>query len=99
VGAKASGIREFQMVNITNLSNGVLWQTYTMAGPAGRGDICLNGPPARHFHRGDKIIVLADAFCQMDEAPGVAPTVVFVDDHNKITRVQRHPGPGTKSPS
>jgi len=30
-----------------------------MAGPSGRGDICLNGPPARHFQKGAETIVLA----------------------------------------
>jgi len=94
---KAAGMHEYQMVNITNLSNGVLWQTYTMAGPAGRGDICLNGPPARHFHKGDKVIILAEALCTMDEHHGAGPTVVFVDDKNKITKVQEHPAPGTRS--
>jgi aspartate 1-decarboxylase len=86
----ASGIRPFQMVNITNVSNGVLWQTYAMAGPPGKGDICLNGPPARHFLPGDLVIILGKAFVDPSEADRVEPVVVFVDDRNKITRIERH---------
>ena len=86
----ASGIRQYQMVNITNVSNGTLWQTYVISGPAGRSDICLNGPPARHFHPGDLVIILGKMLVPVERAHAVAPTVVFVDERNRVTRVQSH---------
>lgn len=86
----AAGIRPFQMVNITNVANGTLWQTYAIAGPTGGGDICLNGPPARHFQRGDLVIVLAKALVDPAELPQVEPVVVFVDGRNRVERVERH---------
>jgi aspartate 1-decarboxylase len=85
-----TGIRPFQMVNITNISNGVLWQTYVMAGKKGGGGICLNGPPARHFQPGDKIIVIADAYIEPSELKALNPVIVFVDDKNRITKVKKH---------
>jgi aspartate 1-decarboxylase len=86
-----SGIRPFQYVNITNVSNGVFWQTYVMAGPRGGGDICLNGPPARHFQRGDKIIILAEGYFEPREMDHIDPVIVIVeDDRNLQTRVIRH---------
>ena len=86
-----SGIRPFQYVNITNVSNGVFWQTYVMAGKRGGGDICLNGPPARHFQRGDKIIILAEGYFEPREMDGIDPVIVIVeDDRNLQTRVMRH---------
>lgn len=93
-----SGIRPFQMVNITNVSNGVFWQTYVMAGPRGKGGICLNGPPARHFHPGDKIIVIAEAYLEPAELSELNPVVVFVDDKNKVTELKKHKAisPSTK---
>jgi len=87
---EASGIRAFQYVNITNLSNGVFWQTYAVAGPRGSRAVCLNGPPARHFQPGDKIIVLAEAWVDPTEMQDVDPVVVFVDDQNRITEIKRH---------
>lgn len=86
----ASGIRPFQYLNITNVSNGFFWQTYAIAGKRGAGDICLNGPPARHFQPGDKIIVLAEAWIEPAELQDLNPIVVFVDDKNKITKVEKH---------
>jgi len=85
-----SGIKPFQYVNITNLSNGIFWQTYVIAGKKGEGDIILNGPPARHFQKGDKIIVLADAYLEPAELASINPVVVFVDDRNRVTRVEKH---------
>ena len=86
-----SGIRPFQYVNITNLSNGVFWQTYVMAGERGQGQICLNGPPARHFQKGDKIIILAEAMVEPEELDRIDPVVVLVeDDANRRTTVIRH---------
>ncbi len=85
-----SGIVPFQMVTITNLSNGTFWQTYAIAGTRGNGDICLNGPPARHFHPGDKVIILGEAYLKQEEIANLKPVVVFVDEKNKITDVKQH---------
>ena len=86
----AGGMRRFQYVNVTNLSNGAFWRTYIMAGPRGQGDICLNGPPARHFHPGDKIIIMAEGWIEPEELPALDPVVVFVDEHNKVTEIRHH---------
>jgi aspartate 1-decarboxylase len=87
---EASGIQPFQYVNITNVSNATFWQTYVIAGPRGRGDVCLNGPPARLFQPGDKIIILAEAWLEPSELKNLDPVVVFVDDKNKVTEVKKH---------
>lgn len=81
----ASGIRQHQMVNINNISNGVLWQTYAIRGEKGSGVICLNGPPARHFQPGDKVIILGETYVEPTEAESLKLIVVIVkDDLNKV---------------
>lgn len=87
---EAGGIKPYQYVNITNLRNGVFWQTYVIAGPRGNGDICLNGPPAHHFQPGDLVIILAEAWIEPHELAELNPTVVFVDGKNQITEVKKH---------
>jgi aspartate 1-decarboxylase len=89
---EASGIQEYQYVNITNVSNAVFWRTYVMAGEKGSGVICLNGPPARLFQPSDKIIVLAEAWVDRAELQqkNLKTVIVFVDDENKITRIENH---------
>ena len=86
---KASGMKPYQMVQITNCSNGILWRTYIMEGEEGKGEICLNGPPARHFQVGDKVIILAEAYIDPEKEEAKAPTIVFVDENNKITGVKK----------
>ncbi len=87
---RAVGIKPHQVVRITNLSNGTLWQTYALPGESGKGEIILNGPPARHFQRGDKVIILGDAFVTPEEYKTLNPKIVFVDDKNKITNTEQH---------
>jgi aspartate 1-decarboxylase len=86
----AAGMKPFQYVNITNVSNAVFWQTYIIPGKRGNGDVCLNGPPARLFQPGDKIIILAEALIEPSELAALDPIVVFVDDKNKITQIEHH---------
>jgi aspartate 1-decarboxylase len=59
-------------------------------GEPGKGDICLNGPPARHFQRGDKVIIMAEAWLQPDEMEELAPNVVFVDEKNQLVHTAKH---------
>lgn len=88
----AAGLKPYQVVRITNLSNAILWQTYALPGEKGKGEIILNGPPARHFRPGDLVIILGDVFASPEELKDLDPTVVFVDDRNKIIKVEHHQG-------
>ena len=89
---EAAGLLPGQMVQITNVSNAVLWRTYIVKGDKGKGDIVLNGPPARLFQKGDKVIILGEAWAEAAEAARMSPTVVFVDDRNRITEVKKGAG-------
>ncbi len=85
----SAGLYEGQLVKINNLRNGVSWETYVLKGPAGKGDICLNGPPAHHFQKGDIVIILGYVLVDQKEAKDVHPTVVFVDGNNNITQIKK----------
>lgn len=84
---KASGIYEYQRVQIVNINNGARIDTYTIPGEAGSGIVCLNGAAARCVQKGDKVIIMAYCTCDQDEIKGHTPKVVFVDEDNKVTRV------------
>ena len=87
----ASDIYPYQYVNITNVSNGVFWQTYVFAAPHSSGLIELNGPPARHFQPRDKIIILGEAFIEPAELGTLNPHIVIVDsDDNKTFHLLNH---------
>jgi aspartate 1-decarboxylase len=79
----ASDLQPYQYVNITNVANGVFWQTYVIAAPKGSGRVELNGPPARHFQAGDKIIVLGEAWIEPSELKSLDPKIVIVEGDGK----------------
>lgn len=84
---RAAHIRPYEMVQITNLENGVIWHTYAIPGGEESGVVCLNGPPARHFQPGDVAIVLSMGWIDEPEWEDFSASVVFVDDANHITSV------------
>ena len=83
----ASGIYEYEKVQIADVNNGNRFETYVIAGERGSGMICLNGAAAHMVSLGDKIIIMSYAQMDPSEIKDNKPKVVFVDDENKITRV------------
>lgn len=86
----AAGILEYEKVQIVDINNGSRFETYTISGERGTGLICLNGAAARCVQVNDRIIIMS--YCQVDseEAKQLKPTVVFVDDNNKVEKVSRY---------
>lgn len=86
----AAGILEYEKVQVVDINNGARLETYTIAGERGSGVICLNGAAARCVQKGDKVIIMA--YCNMtpDEAKAHRPSVVFVNDGNKIESVMEY---------
>lgn len=83
---RESGILEYEKVQIVDINNGNRFETYTIAGEEGSGIICLNGAAAKCVEVGDKVIIMAYANMQPQEAADHRPTVLFVDDDNHIVR-------------
>lgn len=81
-----AGILEYEKVQIVDIDNGNRFETYTIAGEAGSGIICLNGAAAKCVNVGDKVIIMAYANMTPEEAKTHRPTVLFVDGNNKIVR-------------
>jgi aspartate 1-decarboxylase len=82
-----SSIMEYEKVQIVDVNNGERFETYAISGERGSGVICLNGAAARCVQKGDKIIIMCYANMSVNEAKNHKPTVVFVDEDNKISRI------------
>ncbi|HVN64543.1 MAG TPA: aspartate 1-decarboxylase, partial [Candidatus Binataceae bacterium] len=82
----AAGIIEYEKVHVWNASNGERLETYAIAATAGSGEVCLNGAAARKGNRGDIVIIAAFGDMDESEARRHEPTVVFVDENNRIKR-------------
>ena len=84
---EAAGILEYEKVQIVDVNNGSRFETYTICGERGSGMICLIGAAARCVSTGDKIIIMAYGQYDPEEAKNHKPSVVFVDEKNKISRI------------
>lgn len=81
---EAAGLIPYEQVLIANCSNGHRAETYVIRGEPGSGAMQLNGAMARLAQPGDRIIVLAFAFADPQEAASMKPRVVILDERNKI---------------
>ena len=79
----AAGIREFERVEIYNITNGERFATYAITMPKNSGQIQINGAAARLCQKGDLVIICA--YCALDakEAEKHKPTIVMVDGKNR----------------
>jgi len=81
----AADIREHELVHVVDVDNGSRFETYTMSGRRGSGEVCVNGAAARLVHSGDTIILISYAeYDEQELETGYAPRVVHVNKRNEI---------------
>lgn len=83
----AADILPHEQVQVVNVHNGARFETYAIPGPAGAGDICLNGAAARLAQVGDTVIIMAYSQMSEEEARQTEPRIIHVDAYNRIMNV------------
>ncbi len=83
----AADIMEFEQVAVVDVDNGARFETYTIAGQRGSGEMKVNGAAARLVHRGDTIIVISYGLYDPDDLEHYLPRVVHVDAGNEIRNI------------
>jgi aspartate 1-decarboxylase len=86
---EAADILEHEQVAVVDVNNGARFETYTIAGERGSGEIKVNGAAARLVHHGDVVIVISYAQYSREELEHYEPRVVHVDSRNRILAVDR----------
>ena len=81
---KASGIRPYEQVDVLNINTGARFTTYAIIGEAGSGIIGINGAAARLAQNDDLVIICAYQSMSEQEAEEHQPTVLLMDENNKI---------------
>jgi aspartate 1-decarboxylase len=84
----ASGILPYEKVAVVDVTNGARLETYAISGKRGSGIICLNGAAAHLIHKDDIVIIISYAQMEAEEAAKARPTVVFVDENNRVAHVE-----------
>ncbi|MDX8399410.1 MAG: aspartate 1-decarboxylase [Gallionellaceae bacterium] len=80
----ASGIKEYQQIDIYNVSNGERFTTYAIRAQRGSRTISVNGAAAHLASPGDILIIAAYSVLNELELEKYHPQLVYVDEHNCI---------------
>jgi aspartate 1-decarboxylase len=78
----AAGLVAGEKVHVLNFNNSHRFETYVIEG--GKGEISLRGPAAKLGKKGDKVVIIAYALAEQDEAKKLKPKLVFVDERNEV---------------
>lgn len=82
-----ANLREFQKVEVYNISNGNRFATYVIQDQAGSKDIVLNGAAAHLVSKGDIIIIAAYALIDERELNSLNSVVLIMNDNNEIEKI------------
>ncbi len=86
---EAAGILPYEQVEVYDITNGARLSTYALPGPRDSGIIGMNGAAARLVQPGDLVIIVAYGLFDEEEAKQIEPTVVLVDENNRILEIRR----------
>ncbi len=81
-----SGIREYEQIEIYNVTNGERFTTYAIRAEDGSGVISVNGAAAHKADPGDIIIICAYAVLEQQELDSFKPKLVYMGEGNEVIR-------------
>ena len=84
---EAADVRDYEQVHVVDVDNGARFETYTIPGTRGSGEVVINGAAARLVHSGATVIVISYASYDESELDRYEPRVVHVDRGNRIIDV------------
>lgn len=76
----AANIYVGEKVLIVNNDNGERFETYTIPGKRGSGEVTVNGSAARRVQVGDTVIIMSFGLIDEKEAKDFKPTVIFPNE-------------------
>ena len=92
---EAADLVEYEKVHVLDIDNGNRLETYVIKGGRGTGEVVINGAAAHLVRKGDLVIILGYADFPEEEARTRIPSLVYVDDENRVLRV----GPMSEEPT
>jgi aspartate 1-decarboxylase len=86
----AADIKEYQQIDIYNVSNGERFTTYAIRAQRGSGVISVNGAAAHKASPGDILIIATYMIYNEIELQKYHPLLIYVDEHNRIVAQRDH---------
>ena len=83
-----AGIREYQQIDIYNITNGERFTTYAIRAQDNSGIVSVNGAAAHKANPGDVIIICIYAQLDQRELVTFKPTLVYLNEQNRISHTR-----------
>jgi aspartate 1-decarboxylase len=80
-----AGVREFEQIQIYNVTNGERFTTYAIRGEEGSGIISVNGAAAHKAGVGDIVIIAAYAQYSDAELINFKPRLIYMNPDNSVS--------------
>jgi aspartate 1-decarboxylase len=91
---EASGISEYEAVNVWNVTSGTRFETYAITGLPDSRDIAVNGAAAHLVTPGDLVIIASFTYLTPEQRALHKPNLIFVNERNEIQEMRNEvPGP------
>jgi len=81
-----AGIREYEQIQIYNVTNGERFTTYAIRAEDGSRIISINGAAAHKASPRDVVIICAFVGLSQQELATYKPTLVYLDENNNVIR-------------
>lgn len=85
---ETAGIREYEQIEIYNVTNGERFTTYAIRAEDNSGIISVNGAAAHKANPDDIIIIAAYVTLNQQEVVSHKPKLVYFDGNNRITQTR-----------
>ena len=85
---ETAGIREYEQIEIYNVTNGERFTTYAIRAEDHSGIISVNGAAAHKANPDDVVIICAYVGLNAQELATFKPKLVYVDQDNRITHTR-----------
>ena len=85
---EAADLLPLEQVDVYNLTRGTRFTTYCIAGPAGSGEIGVNGAAAHLASTNDLVIIAAYCHLDREDVPHHRVRVILVDEANHAAEVR-----------
>jgi aspartate 1-decarboxylase len=83
-----AGIREYEQIQIYNITNGERFTTYAIRAEDHSRIISVNGAAAHKAKPGDRVIIASYAVLDEKELTRFKPVLVYLDETNEVVRVK-----------
>ena len=79
----------YEKVLVVDVTNGARFETYAIPTPPDSGEISVYGAAAHLVNPNDILIIFSFAQYDEQEAKSAVPTLVFVDNNNRLLSVKK----------